>query len=478
MLDVIIKGGKVVTPSGAGMWDVGIQGEKIVLVSAPGTISVEAKKTIDATGKIVVPGGIEAHDHVGHPVTGPGPAPAGVNAGPAEQSLGAIWGGTTTIVDFTPCPDTGDVVKGVRAYLDDWKGKAYTDYSSHVTYRGTSTPEHMAQIKDLIAEGFTSIKIFTTSVRPPVPDRPFNNKTDMGRLAAVMTECAKHGGVVAVHAEDDDIVMYNYARAKDNGQMDWWNMHLVHSNLSEDLSFRRVARLAQQTGAGMYFVHVSAKEGVNAIADYRSQGVPVYGETLNTYCSFNADNYKEPDGMKYHTYPSLKFEDDRLRLWDGLLHGDLTWMATDSIATTYANKIIGRKIDDVQGGNIGLEIRMGITYKEGVVDKGMSLERYVDITSTNIAKVLGFYPQKGVIAVGSDADICIIDPSIKKKLDKSDLHLQDYSSWEGHNIAGWPVTVLLRGNVMLEDRKLLGKPTVGKLSPRKIHPLYLKQPAC
>jgi dihydropyrimidinase len=475
-LDLIIKGGTVVTPAGVGASDVGVQGEKIVLVSAPGAITIEAKKTIDATGKIVVPGGIEAHAHVGHPGVG-GPGAAGVNAGVTEQSRGALWGGTTTVVDFTPSPDEGDVLKAVYAYMEDWKGKAFTDYNTHVTYRGTSTVMAIDQIKDLIAAGFTSIKIFTTSVRPPTPDRP-TNRTDMGRLAAVMTECAKHGGIVAVHSEDDDIVQYNYARAKERGWLDWWNMHLVHSNLSEDLSFRRVTRVAEKTGGAMYFVHTSAKEGVNAIAEARSKGLPVYGETLNTYCSFNADNYKESDGMKYHTYPSLKFEDDRLRLWDGLLHGDMTFMATDSIATTYANKILGRSVLDVQGGNIGIEIRMGITYKEGVIDKGMSLERYVDITSTNVAKVLGFYPQKGAIAAGSDADITIIDPAIKKRLAMSDLHVQDYSSWEKHQIEGWPSTVILRGHVMIEERKLVGRRPIGQLVRRKIDPLVLNRPMC
>jgi dihydropyrimidinase len=433
-----------------------VQGERIVAVASPGTLSSDGARIVDAAGKIVVPGGIEAHAHIGF---GQGRPP---------------WG-QTTVVDFANTPDEGDVVQAVQNHLAGWKEKAYTDYSAHCTFRGSATPGAISQIKDLITAGLPSIKIFTTTIVPPSPDRPFA-KTDMGLLNAIMEQTANYGGIVAVHSEDDDIVQYNYSMAQERGLWDWHNMHLIHSNASEDLSFRRVTRLAEQTGAGMYFVHVSAKEGVNAIADARSRGLPIYGETLLLYCSFNAEDYKEHDGMKYHTYPSLKFEADRLRLWDGLLQGDLTFMATDSIATPYAQKIEGRTVADVTGGNIGIEIRMGVTYTEGVVKQGMSLERYVEITSTNVAKVLGFYPRKGAIAVGSDADITIIDPSVKRKLALDELHLQDYNSWEGWEVEGWPTTVLLRGKIMIEDGKLLGQPTDGRLIPRKVDSSILQKP--
>ena len=228
---------------------------------------------------------------------------------------------------------------------------------------------------------------------------------------------------------------------------------------------------------GMYFVHVTAKEGLESIAEARSRGMPVYGEVLTLALSFNCDRYKEEDGMKYHTFPSLKYEDDRLRLWDGLLHQDLAFTATDSGFTTYLDKIAGRNVLDMRGGNVGIEIRMGVTYTDGVVKQGMSLERYADVTSTNAAKMLGFYPKKGAIAVGSDADITIIDPSVKKRLSMDDLHLKDYNPWVGWEVAGWPTTVVLRGKVMLEDGKFLGSVTDGKLIPRKIDPSVLTGPA-
>jgi dihydropyrimidinase len=163
--------------------------------------------------------------------------------------------------------------------------------------------------------------------------------------------------------------------------------------------------------------------------------------------------------MKYHTYPSLKGEEDHRYLWDGLLRGDLSFTATDSSFTTFLDKIAGRNVVDVRGGNIGIEIRMGVNYTEAVVRRGMALEDYVAVTSTNAAKLLGLYPRKGAIAVGSDADLAIIDPAVKKTLTMTDLHLRDYSPWEGWQIEGWPTTVILRGKVMVENGRLLGSPT-------------------
>ena len=166
-----------------------------------------------------------------------------------------------------------------------------------------------------------------------------------------------------------------------------------------------------------------------AVAEARAQGFPIYGETLHNYACFNAENYREDNGMKYHTYPSLKSPGDADTLWQGLLDGRLSTVATDLVSTTWEEKIRFKTVADVTGGHNGIETRVGIAYTEGVVRRGMSLERFVDITSTNAAKIFGLYPQKGAIAAGSDADITIIDPSIKGPLALDDLHLEDYSIW-------------------------------------------------
>ena len=482
MLDMIIKGARVVTPSGVGEWDIGISGEKIAAVGLPGLLPEENSTIIDAAGKIVVPGGIETHAHAAANVQpGARQLVSGTpNAGPADHSLGAIWGGTTTVIDFAPVPNEGDLLKGIHDFLTPWQGNAYTDYSTHCIYKNDSTPDAISRYGELIAGGFPSVKIFTTDIRPPegrVNSLTPIGKIDSGRLQDVMEQVARHDGVLAVHGEDDELVMYNYLLAQQRGHWDWHNVHLIHSKAVEDLAFRSVVRLAERTGAGMYFVHVTAKDGLDVISEARSKGMAVYGEVLTLALSFNCDRYKEEDGMKYHTYPSLKYEDDRLHLWDGLMQDDLSFTATDSSFTTYLDKIAGRNVVDVRGGNIGIEIRMGVNYTEAVGKKGMSLERYVDVTSTNAAKLLGLYPRKGAIAVGSDADFAIIDPLHKKSLSMNDLHVRDYSPWEGWEVEGWPTTVILRGKVMVDKGELLGDGNDGQLIPRRINPTVLNRPA-
>ncbi|MFQ6027596.1 MAG: amidohydrolase family protein [Dehalococcoidia bacterium] len=482
MLDTVITGGTVVTPAGVGDWEVGILGEQIVAVALPGVISTEGAKVIDASGKIVVPGGIEPHAHAAANVRpGARELVAGApNAGPLEHSLGAIWGGTTTVIDFAPVPNEGDLAAGIHDFIAPWMGNAYTDYSTHCIYSINNTPDAISRYQELINAGFPSIKVFTTDIRPAEGRQhtltPIG-RIDTGRLEDVMRQVSRHGGVLAVHGEDDELVMYNYLLAQQRDQWDWYNAHLIHSKRVEELAFQKVVRLAERTETGMYFVHVTAREGMEAIAESRSRGFPVYGEVLTLALSFNCDRYREEDGMKYHTYPSLKYEDDRNHLWDGILGGDLTFTATDSSFTTYLDKIAGHNVVDMRGGNIGIEIRMGVNYTEAVVNRGMSLERYADITSTNAAKLLGLYPKKGAIAVGSDADIAIIDPSVKKALTIADLHVRDYSPWEGWPIEGWPTTVLLRGKVMVEGGQLLGAPTDGQLISRKIDSSVLQRPA-
>jgi dihydropyrimidinase len=481
MLDTVIKGGTVMTPAGVGKWDVGIMGEKVVVVAAPGSVPMEAKRIVNAEGRIVAPGGIEPHIHAASNLQPniPQIVPDMPNAGPLDHTLGAIWGGTTTVVDFAPAPNEGDLVKGVHDFMKVWKGQGYTDYSTHCVYTDKSTPDAISRYGELVRAGFPSVKIFTTDTRPEGhrPSYSVVAKIDMGRLDALMRVMQREDGMLAVHGADDELTMYNYLIAKEMGWWDWPHISKVHSNLVEEMAFQRVVRLAKKTGVGMYFVHVTAREGLEAIEEARSEGMAVYGEVLTLALSFNADNYKTSDGMKFHTYPSLKYEEDKQRLWKGLLHGELTVTATDSGFTTYTDKIAGRNVLDMRGGNIGIEIRMGVVYSEAVVKRGMSLERYADITSTNAAKMLGFYPRKGVIAIGSDADICIIDPNIKKKLSMKDLHVRDYSPWEGWDVQGWPSTVLLRGKMMVDGGKLLGKPGDGQLIPRKMTPAYLQRPA-
>jgi len=210
-------------------------------------------------------------------------------------------------------------------------------------------------------------------------------------------------------------------------------------------------RLAERTGCAIYLMHVSAKDGVDAIAEARRKGFAVYGETLHHYATFTSDVYKTPEGPLYHTYPSLKGADDGEALWRGLLSGDLAAIATDVLFCPQEIKLAGHTIEDTVGGNAATEERVGITYTEGVVKRGMSLERFVDVTSANAAKICGMYPRKGAIAPGSDADLALIDPTINRPLRLEDLHAADHSVWAGWPIRGWPVTTILRGKIVYEN---------------------------
>ncbi|MCH7606653.1 MAG: hypothetical protein IH962_05820, partial [Chloroflexi bacterium] len=225
MLDMIIKGGRVVTPSGVGEWDIGILDEKIATVALPGLLDEEGARILDASGRIIVPGGIETHAHAAANVQpGARQLVAGTpNAGPIDHSLGAIWGGTTTVIDFAPVPNEGDLVQGIHDFIIPWRGNAYTDYSTHCIYKNDSTPDAISRYRELIEAGFPSVKIFTTDIRPPegrVNSLTPIGKIDSGRLEDVMTQIARHGGVLAVHGEDDELVMYNYLLAQQRGHWD------------------------------------------------------------------------------------------------------------------------------------------------------------------------------------------------------------------------------------------------------------------
>jgi len=475
MLDLIIRGGQVVTPWGVGDWEIAVQGEKIVAVAAPGTFTEDAGRVVDASGKIVVPGGIEPHAHIAAPFVVQG---QNLSTAPPEQvSRAALYGGTTTLLDFAIQSPGIDINQAIAERTGVWLGNSYADYSHHLMLSGEIQPNILGQVREAVEDGFATVKIFTTNIRPPTTAGS-GRMVRMGHLHDLMEQIQRDGAMLLVHSEDDDMVMHMYHKLAEEERMQWWNMNLVHNNESEDVSFRRVLNVAEWTGSPVYFVHVSARQGIQAIGEARSKGMPVYGETLHNYCCFNADNYREENGMKYHTYPSLKSEEDRLALWDGIVRGGLNTMATDEYCTSWEVKIAGKTVSDVTGGHNGAETRMGITYSEGVSKRGMSLPRFVDVTSANAAKIMGLYPRKGVIAPGSDADIVLIDPNIKKRLAGDDFHITDYSIWDGFDIEGWPTTTILRGKVVVENGQFSGTLGSGQFLRRKVDADVTNRPVC
>ena len=475
MLDLLIRNGQVVTPQGAGAWEIAVQDGKIVAVAAPGTFR-EASRVIDAAGKVVVPGGVEPHTHLAHRIQ-MHPDDDLHTLGPEDDSRGMAFGGTTTHVDFAFVRPDSNMQAVIEQRAARWKGNSYTDYTFHVTLAGPLPLKTFDAIPEVIQAGFPSFKVFTTDVLPPHPKRP-SNRLDFGRLQYAMEKVAPRGGIMVVHAEDHDVVQFMYERFREEGRMEGANLPLVHNKVSEMLSFRRAINLAAVMDAAIYFVHTSAREGVESVAEARGHGRPIYAETLHHYTCFSADDYRSPRGFCYHTYPSLKYPEDQAALWDGLLNDAVSTTATDEYPTTLALKLRGKTIEDVTGGNLGAEARMGIVYTEGVVKRRMSLERFVQVTSSNAARILGLYPRKGALAPGSDADIVLIDPSINRALTKDDFHVSDYSPWEGWDVRGWPVTTILRGRVMVDNGRLYGDTRDGQLIPRKIDGAVLRRPAC
>jgi dihydropyrimidinase len=322
----------------------------------------------------------------------------------------------------------------------------------------------MDELGEAIQDGYPTVKIFTTDIRPS--RRGF--MVDFGDIWEVFKVLAKHGGLGVIHAEDNDIVMHMYDKLIREGRVAFENMAEVHNTLSEDLSFRRVLRLAESVGTALYMMHISAATGVEAVAEMRAKGRPVYGETLHQYLLFSTEDYKRQNGQIYHTYPSLKSPADQSALWHGLQNCVIHTVATDELCCTLAQKTIGKRIDDTTGGNAAVEPRLAVLYTEMVTRRGYALSKYVDLVSSNAAKIMGLYPRKGAIAVGSDADIAILDPTRRGKIRKEDLHETDYTPWEGHDIFAWPVMTILRGKVVVEGGKLLGELADGKYQKRKI----------
>src|SRR5207237_1447577 len=281
---------------------------------------------------------------------------------------------------------------------------------------------------------------------------------DFGDIWEAFQVLAKHGGLGVIHAEDNDIVMHMYAKLIRENRVSFHHLAEAHNQLSEDLSFRRLLRLAESVGAALYMMHVSAGTGAAAIAEARAKGQAVFGETLHQYLLYSAEDYKKPNGQIYHTYPSLKSAEDQKALWDGTANDVIHCVATDELCCTLKDKTIGDRIDDTTGGNSGVEPRLGVMYTEMVTRRGYSLSRYVDLVSTNAARIMGLYPRKGAIAVGSDADITILDPRRRGRVRAADLHETDYTPGEGHDIFAWPAVTILRGKVMVENGKYLPGP--------------------
>jgi dihydropyrimidinase len=465
--DSIISGGMTVLASGPEHADIGILGEKIAAIAAPGGLTGSgARSVINADGQYVIPGGIDPHVHCSWskpPLLG---ERVMLSGSPAQVSKAALHGGTTTLIDFTEWRIGSSISDAIKRRRAEWDTACYCDYALHLMLLGEVPPQTLDELAEAIQDGHPSVKIFTTNVLPGRPGR----KIDFGDFWEILKVVARNGGITMVHAEDDEIVMHMYKKLIREGRVGFENIAEIHNTLSEDLAFNRVIRLAANVeGAALYMAHTSAGAGVRAIADARARNAPVYGETLHQYLLYTAEDYKRPRGQMYHTYPSLKSLEDHDRLWAATRQGGaIQTIGTDEVCTPLKWKLQGNRVDDLIGGSSGVEPRLSLMFTETVEKRGYSLSEFVGLVSTNAAKILGLYPRKGVLAVGSDADLVLLDPRKRRVLSAESLHETDYTPWEGREVAAWPSMTMVRGKVMVENDTFKGDLTDGQFVHRKI----------
>ena len=333
MIDLLVSGGHVVTPYQEGLLDIGVSGDTIAFVAPPGTVEAEAGRVLDASGKLVFPGGVEPHAHIHEPMHKGWSQGRDVWLQPPEGATrAALHGGTTTVVSFAFMDvhvdeqefDASVAVEHRRRIFDS---RSYADFAFHPVFTGTPSDATMASIADAVADGTATFKFFTTDLTTTQT----GIRLDNGSARTLLEECARLGAMAMVHAEDDDLIKYMEARLRREERTELGNTHLVHTNRGEELAVRTVAALAQDAGAAVYFAHVCGEPALDTIAACRAAGRPVYGEVLHNCMCFSLDDYAKPDGAKYHIGMGLRPREDGAALWRGLEDGRLSTLATDEV---------------------------------------------------------------------------------------------------------------------------------------------------
>jgi dihydropyrimidinase len=461
LLDLIITNGNVADERSVQPLDIAVKDEKIVAVGVHGQFAdVEAASVIDAKGKYVVPGGIDPHVHYDLNLS------EAMRAQSAEAgSRAGLWGGTTTYIDFSLARDKQDLIESIQAKIDTTNAQnLYSDYALHAIMTGEWPQSNADRIAEAISGGVTSFKFFTTFKGSEAIG---SMMSDDGRIYSAMLETEKHGGIVLVHCEDDCIIDHHVRRLYSEGRQHFHNISEARPPLAEEAAVRRMLLLARRTGSPLYIVHVAAKESVEAIGEANAIGVEAFGEVLHPNLVFDPELYKSENGQRYMNYPPNKSIEHRDALWDACVNGGLTTVASDDYAIPFRNKMMGDTIDNVTGGTNSVETRMSILWSEGVVKRKLSVPRFVALSSANAAKLFGIYGKKGVLRPGADADIVIMDDSFTHTYKQGvNLHSDcDYSNWDGWQVAGSPVTTVLRGNVMIDNGKFVGPQNVGRFVP-------------
>jgi dihydropyrimidinase len=451
----LIKNGRVITATDDYVADIFIEGETVSAIGK--NLSVKANKEIDASSMLVFPGGIDPHVHLDMPFMGT------FSSDTHETGTrAALFGGTTTVIDFV-LQTQG---KSLQSALDNWnsraKGNAVGDYSFHmaVTDFNENTKK---EIKHFIEEeGITSFKTFMAYKGAlMIDDR---------QMIGLMEEVKKCGGLINVHATNGDMIDYLVQKHREEGKLSPLYHYLSQPEVTEAEAAERFVDMANFTGCPGYIVHLTCEGALNAVRNATKRNQKVFVETCIQYLILDASLYeKDFEGAKWVMSPPLREKKDQETLWAGINQGLVNVVATDHCPFMWEQKKMGENdFSKIPNGHPAIENRMELLFSEGVNKGKITLNKYIEVACTNPAKIFGMFPRKGTIAVGSDADIVIFDPNKKHTLSAKSHHMNvDYSGYEGWEVTGKVKTVLLRGEIAIENNECKIEKGFGKFIKRK-----------
>ncbi len=468
-MGTLIQHGTIITASDTVQADVLIEGEQVALIGR--NLASEGHEVIDAMGKFLLPGGIDVHTHLSLPFGG---TLSSDDFFTGQQA--AAFGGTTTHIDFAIQPAGGSLKQGIDAWHEKADGKTVIDYGFHIAITDLR-PEVMAEIPTLVDEGVTSLKLFMAYKGVL--------QIDDQTLFRSLIQAAGHGLLTMVHAENGDVIAELTAAALAKGQIEPIYHARTRPAIVEGEATARAIALAGVANAPLYVVHMTCEDSLAALAQGRARGFPVMGETCTQYMFSFEEDLARPDfeGAKYVCSPPMRTPQDAAALWQALASGALQVVSTDhcpfwfegGVNGRLAGKELGRAgFDKIPNGVPGIEDRLVVMWTHGVGGGRFSANRFVELMSTNPAKIFGLYPRKGTIAIGSDADILLWAPEKSHTISAATHHMNtDYNIYEGMTVTGWPERVLLRGQTIVHGKQWLGKPGNGQYLRRQPNPPIL-----
>ncbi|MFY9307509.1 MAG: dihydropyrimidinase [Bacteroidia bacterium] len=452
-MSILIKNGHIVTASEDFKADIYVEGEKIVAIGK--YLKYDAQKVIDASGKLVFPGGIDPHVHLDMPFMG--------TSSSDDYETGtraALHGGTTMVIDFILQTQGDTLYNALRAWQKRSE-KAIGDYSYHmaVTDFNDNTAKEVVELIE--KEGITSFKTFMAYKGALM--------IDDGQMVQLMRTLKKHGGLITVHATNGDMIDSLISMHRKEGKLSPLYHYLSQPEITEAEASERFSDMLYYTGCPGYIVHMTCEGALNAVRRASTRNQKVFVETCSQYLMLDASLYEKGfEGAKWVMSPPLREKKDQTALWSGINQGLVQVVGTDHCPFMWEQKKMGENdFSKIPNGHPAIEHRMEFVFSEGVAKGKISLSKFVEVTSTNAAKIFGMYPRKGTLSIGADADIVVFDPNKKHIISVKTHHMNvDYSAYEGWEVTGKCETVLLRGQVAIENEKCLLTKGNGKFIPR------------